>query len=87
MMIKTRSDMAVDMDRDLSPAERQILEQLRLWKDVAGSVAEFRAKKEAALAAGWNGSRAIRESRVLSVLALDLEEKLAQRLLADKMGH
>ena len=76
-----------DTDRDLSGPERQILEQLRLWKDHLGSVEEFRAKKAQALAAGWHGSGPIRESRVLSILVGDLEEKLAQRLLAEKMGH
>jgi hypothetical protein len=87
MLITTTSDVVVDTDRDLSGPERQVLQQLLLWKDQAGSVQEFRAKKEQALAAGWKGSGPIRESRVLSTLVGDLEEKLAQRLLAEKMGH
>jgi hypothetical protein len=87
MMITTRSNVVADTDRDLSGPERQILKQLRLWKDHLGSVEEFRAKKARALAAGCQGSGPVEESRALSILALDLEEKLAQRLLAEKMGH
>jgi hypothetical protein len=86
-MMTTSSDVVVDMDRDLSAAERQILQQLLLWKDHVGSVEEFRGKKEQALLEGWDGSGPIRESRVLSSMVRDLEEKLAQRLLAEKMGH
>jgi hypothetical protein len=81
------SDMVVETGGQLDGTERHILEQLVLWKDYVGSVAEFRARKERALADGWNGSGPIRESRALSSRVRDLEEKLAQRLLAEKMGH
>jgi hypothetical protein len=87
MLITTRGDVMVDTDRDLSGPEQHILQQLLLWKDHVGSVDEFRSKREQALAAGWEGSGPIRASRVLSTLVGELEEKLAQRLLAEKMGH
>ena len=54
---------------------------------MSASVEEFRRKKEQALPEGWNNSGPIRESRALSSIVRDLEEKLAQRLLAEKMGH
>lgn len=73
--------------RELNAAEQHVLQQLRLWKDHVGSVAEFRSRKEQALLEGWNGSGPIRESQVLRTAARDLEEKLAQRLLAEKLGH
>lgn len=76
-----------NIDRELTAAERQVLQQLVLVKDHVGSVEEFRTRKEQALAAGWNGSGPIRESRNLSGIVSELEEKLAQRLLAEKMGH
>ena len=87
MIITTISDVGVDTDKDLSPPERQILQQLLLWQDHVASVEEFRTRKEQALTEGWNGSGPIRESRILSSIVGDLEEKLAQRLLAEKMGH
>jgi hypothetical protein len=77
----------IDIDRELTATERQILQQLILLKDHVGSVEEFRTRKEAALAAGWSGSGPIRESRNLSSIVRELEERLAQRLLAEKMGH
>ena len=64
-----------------------MLQQLLLWKDIAGSVEEFRHKKEQALAAGFANSGPLEESQVLDSIVRDLEEKLAQRLLAEKMGH
>jgi hypothetical protein len=77
----------LDIDRELTAAERQILQQLILWKDHVGSVEEFRTKKEQALAEGWNGSGTLPESQVFSAMVRDLEEKLVQRLLAEKMGN
>jgi hypothetical protein len=87
MIITTTSDVLVDTDRELSGPERHILQQLLLWKDFAASVEEFRTKKEQALTEGWHNSGPIRESRSLGSIVRDLEEKLAQRLLAEKMGN
>jgi hypothetical protein len=87
MITSTTGDVAVDTNRELSGPERHILQQLLLWKDVAASVEEFQAKKERALSEGWNDSGPIRESRALGSIVRDLEEKLAQRLLAEKMGN
>ena len=87
MITTTKSGVAIDTGKDLSAPERHILQKLLLWKDLAASVEEFRGKKEQALQDGWNNSGPIRESRALSSIVRDLEEKVAQRLLAEKMGH
>jgi hypothetical protein len=87
MITTTKSGVAIDTAQDLSPPERHILQKLLLWKDLAASVEEFRGKKEQALLDGWNNSGPIQESRILSSIVRDLEEKVAQRLLAEKMGH
>jgi hypothetical protein len=87
ILMTTVTDMVVETGGQLDGTERHILEQLVLWKDYVGSVEEFRTRKEQALAQGWKGSGPIRESRALSSRVRDLEEKLAQRLLAEKMGH
>ncbi len=76
-----------ESEQELSASERQVLQQLWLWRDIAGSVEEFRHKKEQALAAGFDNSGPIQESQVVGSIARELEEKLAQRLLAEKMGH
>lgn len=77
----------INIDGELTATERQILQQLRLWKDHVGSMEEFRTKKEQALSEGWNGSGPLREGQVFSAMVRALEEKLVQRLLAEKMGH
>ena len=87
MITTTKSGVAIDTAKDLSAPERHILQKLLLWKDLAASVEEFQGKKEQALRDGWNNSGPIQESRTLSSIFRDLEEKLAQRLLAEKMGH
>ncbi len=87
MIVTTKSGASVDTSRDLSAPERHILQKLLLWKDLAASVEEFRGKKEQALRDGWNNSGPIRESRALGSIIRDLEETVAQRLLAEKMGH
>ena len=87
MIVTTQSGAAVDTGKDLSAPERHILQKLLLWKDLAVSVEEFRGKKEQALREGWNDSGPVRESRALGSIVRDLEEKVAQRLLAEKMGN
>jgi hypothetical protein len=87
MLATTKIDNIVDTDRDLSGPERQILQKLLLWKDQVASVEEFRSKKEQALRDGWKDSGPIRESPALRNIFRELEEKVAQRLLAEKMGH
>ena len=87
MITTTKSGVAIDTAKDLSAPERHILQKLLLWKDLAVSVEEFRGKKEQALQDGWNNSGPIREGRALSIIVRDLEENVAQRLLAEKMGH
>ncbi len=86
-MLTTENSSGGETGLELSPPENHILQQLLLWKDSVQSVEEFRNKKAEALQQGWNGSGPIRESQVLSGIVRDLEEKLAQRLLAEKMGH
>lgn len=87
MILSTPSNPGTETSLELSSPEHHILQQLLLWKESVASVEEFRRKKAEALRQGWNGSGPIRESQVLSGIVRDLEEKLAQRLLAEKMGH
>jgi len=87
MILHTRGGAALDTSIDLSAPERHILQKLLLWKDMAVSVEEFRGKKEQALRDGWNDSGPIRESRALGGIIQELEYMVAQRLLAEKMGH
>jgi hypothetical protein len=87
VMARGKSGPTRESAQELSASERHVLQQLWLWKDIAGSVQEFRHKKEQALADGFDNSGPIQESQVLGSMVRDLEEKLAQRLLAEKMGH
>jgi hypothetical protein len=87
MIVTMKSGASGDTSPELSAPERRILQELMLWKDLVASVEEFRGKKEQALRDGWNNSGPIRESRALSSIVQDIEEKVAQRLLAEQMGH
>ena len=80
MIITTRKGQSIDTAVDLGPAERHILQKLLAWQSVADSIAFFRQKKAEAFQAGWNGSGPVRESRLLSLVIQNMEEKIRCRL-------
>lgn len=82
MLYITQKGESFDLEKDFSSPERHVLQKLLLWKELAGSVEEFRRKKKEALRKGWGDSGTIPESRNLQVLYRDLEEEVARRLRA-----
>ena len=80
MIYTTQKGETFDLEKDFSSPERHILQKLLLWKDLAASVAEFRAKKQEALHKGWGDSGPVPESRNLQSLTQDLEAQVARRL-------
>jgi hypothetical protein len=85
MIYTTQKGEAFDLEKDFSSPERHILQKLLLWKDLAVSVEEFRAKKQEALRKGWGDSGPVPESRNLQNLTQDLEAQVARRLRGEKM--
>ena len=84
MLYTTQKGETFDLEKDFSSPERHILQKLLLWKDLAHSVEEFRAKKQEALRKGWGDSGPVQESRNLQSLTRDLEEQVARRLRSEK---
>lgn len=84
MIFTTQRGESFDTDKDLSAAERHILQKLFLWKDLAVSVEEFRGKKQQALRKGWNNQGPVQESRALQSITADLEAQVARRLRGGK---
>jgi hypothetical protein len=80
MLITLTSGQAVDTDKDLSPAERHILQKLLIWAEMARDLAEFREQQARALKAGWDHSGPVRPSKVLGLILKELENNLAARL-------
>jgi hypothetical protein len=80
MIYVTLTGVAFDTDRDLSAAERHILQKLILWRDLAVSLSQFRGKKQDALRLGWGDSGAVYEQGALRSIIRDLEERVALRL-------
>jgi hypothetical protein len=87
MIIQIDSNTEIDTDRDLSSAERHVLQKLFGWKTMVDSVAEFRQKKESALFVGWNNSGPVRETRALALVVQQLEKELRLRLANIKPGE
>jgi hypothetical protein len=83
MIITIWNGQSFDTDRDLSAAERHILQKLFIWKSMAGSLEEFREKERRALEMGWNNSGPVSESRPLRVILEDLEKQVVLRLKAE----
>jgi hypothetical protein len=86
MIYTTQKGETFDLEKDFSSAERHILQKLLLWRDLAASLAEFRAKKQEALQKGWGDSGPVPESRNLQSLTQDLEHQVARRLAAPKQA-
>jgi len=84
MIFTTKDGKTFDTERDLSAPERHILQKLFLWKSMASSIEQFRAKKEEALRKGWNNSGPITESQPMRFIIQDLEHKVFDRLAQEK---
>ncbi|HKL01605.1 MAG TPA: hypothetical protein VJ943_15225 [Desulfotignum sp.] len=79
MIITTDTGNTIDT-ADLSPEERHVLQKLFAWNTLVASLDQFRDKKNQALAAGWNHSGPIRETRALSQVIQHLENQVKERL-------
>ncbi len=82
MLIALANGQTVDTDKDLSPAERHVLQKLLIWQEMATDLAKFREHRDRALQAGWDQSGPVRGSQVLALIIKDLEKKLQARLAA-----
>ena len=80
MIIETPDGRRVDTAKDLSAAERHVLQKLLAWRDLATSVQQLREKTADALARGWDASGPVRPSRALSTVIEELERQLTLRL-------
>ena len=79
MIITTDSGQTVDT-ADLSPEERHVIQKLLAWMTLVDSMEQFSQKKQQALAAGWNGSGPVRETRAVSLVFRHLGKQVRQRL-------
>ena len=80
MLYTTEKGETFDLENDFSSPERQVLQKLLIWQEMATSIEIFRRKKAEALEAGWNNSGPVREGRALKCVTQDLEERVARRL-------
>jgi hypothetical protein len=84
MLITLSNGRSLDTERDLTAAERHILQKLMIWESMAGTLEEFREKRARALQLGWNNSGPIPESDALRLVVEDLEGRVVARLGADR---
>lgn len=80
MIITTRSGKSFDTDKDLSAAERHILQKLLMWESLVSSLEQFREKEKQAMLKGWNDSGPIQTSNAMRAILADLEQKVVLRL-------
>jgi len=80
MIITTKNGQTFDTNRDLTAAERHVLQKLFLWESMASSLEEFRDKKKEALLKGWNNSGPVKQGIALQKIVRHLEAKVALRL-------
>ena len=87
MIINTKSGQSFDTDRDLTAAERHILQKLFAWESMAISLDQFRDKKVEALCKGWNNSGPIIESAALKTIIRNMENNVLARLDAETLSR
>ena len=80
MIITTKNGQKIDTNRDLTAAERHILQKLFLWESMASSLQEFRDKKKEALLKGWNNSGPVKQGSAMQKVIRHLEAKVSLRL-------
>jgi hypothetical protein len=80
MIITTWNGKSFDTDRDLTEAERHIVQKLFAWESLVTSLEQFREKTKDFLLKGWNNLGPVTESPALSALIQDVERKVATRL-------
>jgi hypothetical protein len=85
MIIKTSNGRTFDTERDLTAAERHIVQKLFAWESLVKSLDQFRLKKEDALIKGWNNSGPVTESTALTSIIEDLEKKVIARLSKEQL--
>jgi len=80
MIIKTSSGKTVDTDRDLTDAERHIVQKLLAWESLVTSREQFVEKKTDALRRGWDNSGPLAEGPALRDIINDIEKRVRKRL-------
>ena len=88
MIVTTTAGRTFDTDRDLTAAERHILQKLFLWEEMAVNLDQFRQEKAKAFRRGWNNSGLIAESPAMRIIIADMEKRLVARLQGGRPeGH
>jgi len=80
MIITTIEGESFDTQKDLTAAERHILQKLLLWESMAATVEEFDRKRDLALEKGWNQSGPVDESPSMKRIVTELRRRLTHRL-------
>lgn len=80
MIIRVDGYPDIDTERDLTPAEKHIIQKLFGWKDLVNSVEEFEEKVSLCFVQGWNSSGTVRQSNLVRRIVKQLEGELKQRL-------
>jgi len=80
MVITVWNGRSFDTAKDLTAAERHILQKLFAWKTMVKTAEEFKAQTQRALEVGWNDSGPVAASPALDMIIQHLEREVAARL-------
>ena len=80
MIITTCEGKSFDTQKDLTSAERHILQKLFFWESMASTLEEFDRKRDLALQKGWNQSGPVDESPSMKCIITELRRRLTHRL-------
>ena len=84
MIITTMNGKSFNTDKDLTEAERHIVQKLFAWESLVASLEQFREKKNDFLLKGWNNMGPVPESSALRAIIQDIEKKIVTRLKTEQ---
>jgi hypothetical protein len=87
MIITTCEGKSFDTQKDLTAAERHILQKLLVWESMASAVEEFDQKRDLAFQKGWNQSGPVDESPSMKCIITELRRRLTHRLGERQTGE
>lgn len=80
MIFTLHDNRRIDTERDLSAAERHILQKLLAWKSIVESIEAFREKTRQAFETGWNNSGPVHERDEMRQIIASFEKEIRSRL-------
>lgn len=80
MQIHLSNGRKINTEKDLTAAERHIVQKLYAWQSVVNSTEAFQEKIRKAFDSGWNNSGPVIRRDIMQQIVADLEKAVISRV-------